>query len=160
MRCHVPIYDWWLSWQQLESRNDILQFNCYIETWFITSSLWICHYEYPYIYRINYVWIFWILNLESCIKQLTKPMLIYRILITRSEDTKQDQIVLPILFFLSHINSLSDSWKEKNIRYFLAATKQLNEWYFLSACTSVRPSVRLSHLFDYVPIIVSSWNFH
>ena len=24
---------------------------------------------------------------------------------------------------------------------------------------SVRPSVRLSHLFDYVPIIVSSWNF-
>ena len=26
-------------------------------------------------------------------------------------------------------------------------------------CPSVRPSVRLSHLFDYVPIIVSSWNF-
>ena len=38
---------------------------------------------------------------------------------------------------------------------FLAATKQLYEWYFLSVC----PSVRLSHLFDYVPIIVSSWNF-
>ena len=38
---------------------------------------------------------------------------------------------------------------------FLAATKQLYEWYFLS----VRPSVRLSHLFDYVRIIVSSWNF-
>ena len=35
---------------------------------------------------------------------------------------------------------------------FLAATKQLYEWYFLSVC----PSVRLSHLFDYVPIIVSS----
>ena len=34
---------------------------------------------------------------------------------------------------------------------FLAATKQLYKWYFLS--------VRLSHLFDYVPIIVSSWNF-
>ena len=66
---------------------------------------------------------------------------------------------------------------------FLAATKQLYEWYFLSVCPSVRlsvcpsvcpsvrlsvcpsvrlsvcPSVRLSHLFDYVPIIVSSWNF-
>ena len=32
-----------------------------------------------------------------------------------------------------------------------------------SVCPSVRlsvcPSVRLSHLFDYVPIIVSSWNF-
>ena len=39
----------------------------------------------------------------------------------------------------------------------LAATKQLYEWYFLSdsICLSVCPS----HLFDYVPIIVSSWNF-
>ena len=49
----------------------------------------------------------------------------------------------------------------------LAATKQLYEWYFLSVCPSVRLSVcpsvrlsvRLSHLFDYVTIIVSSWNF-
>ena len=38
---------------------------------------------------------------------------------------------------------------------FLAATKQLYKWYFPSVC----PSVCLSHLFDYVPIIVSSWNF-
>ena len=38
---------------------------------------------------------------------------------------------------------------------FLAATKQLYKWYF----PSVRLSVCLSHLFDYVPIIVSSWNF-
>ena len=38
---------------------------------------------------------------------------------------------------------------------FLAATKQLYKWYF----PSVRLSVRLSHLFDYVLIIVSSWNF-
>ena len=43
--------------------------------------------------------------------------------------------------------------------WLLAATKQLYEWYFLSVCLSVCPSVRLSHLFDYVPIIVSSWNF-
>ena len=46
---------------------------------------------------------------------------------------------------------------------FLAATKQLYKWYFpsvrLSARPSVRPSVCLSHLFDYVPIIVSSSNF-
>ena len=28
-----------------------------------------------------------------------------------------------------------------------------------SVCPSVRPSVCLSHLFDYVPIIISSWNF-
>ena len=38
---------------------------------------------------------------------------------------------------------------------FVAATKQLYKWYF----PSVPPSVCLSHLFDYVPIIVSSWNF-
>ena len=42
---------------------------------------------------------------------------------------------------------------------FLAATKQLYEWYFLSVCPSVCLSVCLSHLFDYVPIIVSSQNF-
>ena len=34
---------------------------------------------------------------------------------------------------------------------FLAATKQLYEWFSLS--------VRLSHLFHYVPIKISSWNF-
>ena len=45
------------------------------------------------------------------------------------------------------------------IYLFLAATKQLYEWFSPSVCLSVRPSVCLSHLFDYVPIIVSSWNF-
>ena len=38
---------------------------------------------------------------------------------------------------------------------FLAATKQLYKWYFPSVCLSLC----LSHLFDYVPIILSSWNF-
>ena len=38
---------------------------------------------------------------------------------------------------------------------FLAATKQLYEWYFPSVCPSVCPS----HLFDYVPIVVWSQNF-
>ena len=42
---------------------------------------------------------------------------------------------------------------------FLAATKQLYEWFSPSVCPSVRLSVCLSHLFDYVSIIVSSWNF-
>ena len=32
-------------------------------------------------------------------------------------------------------------------------------WMVFSVCPSVRPSVCLSHLFDYVLIIVSSWNF-
>ena len=38
---------------------------------------------------------------------------------------------------------------------FLAATKQLYDWF----SPSVRLSVRPSHLFHHVPIIVSSWNF-
>ena len=43
---------------------------------------------------------------------------------------------------------------------FLAATKQLYKWYFRpSVRLSVCPSVCPSHLFDYVPIIGSSWNF-
>ena len=33
---------------------------------------------------------------------------------------------------------------------FLTATKQLYKWYFPSVC----PSVCLSHIFDYVPIIM------
>ena len=32
-------------------------------------------------------------------------------------------------------------------------------WMVFSVCLSVCLSVRPSHLFDYVPIIVSSWNF-
>ena len=43
--------------------------------------------------------------------------------------------------------------------FFLAATKQLYKWYFPSVRLSVCPSVCPSHLFDYVPIIGSSWNF-
>ena len=42
---------------------------------------------------------------------------------------------------------------------FLAATKQLQEHLFPSVRLSVCPSVRLSHLFDNVPVIISSWNF-
>ena len=49
------------------------------------------------------------------------------------------------------------------LKKFLAATKQLYEWFSPSVRLSVRPSVCpsvcLSHLFDYVPIILSSWNF-
>ena len=42
---------------------------------------------------------------------------------------------------------------------FLAATKQLYDWFSPSVCPSVCLSVRPSHLFLHVPIIVSSWNF-
>ena len=41
----------------------------------------------------------------------------------------------------------------------LAATKQLYECFSPSVCLSVCLSVCPSHFFDYVPIIVSSWNF-
>ena len=53
------------------------------------------------------------------------------------------------------------SWKQhrRGALLFLAATKQLYKWYFPSVRLCVCPSVCLSHLFDYVPIIVSSWNF-
>ena len=42
---------------------------------------------------------------------------------------------------------------------FLAATKQLYDWFIPYVRLSVCPSVRPSHLFHHVPIIVSSWNF-
>ena len=42
---------------------------------------------------------------------------------------------------------------------FLTATKQLYDWFSLSVHLSVCLSVRPSHLFYHVPIIVSSWNF-
>ena len=42
---------------------------------------------------------------------------------------------------------------------FMAAEIKFSEDDRPSVCPSVRPSVCLSHLFDYVPIIVSSWNF-
>ena len=66
-----------------------------------------------------------------------------------------------------HIWWWNDTYSLKLLRrgalLFLAATKQLYEWFSpsvrLSVCLSVRPSVCLSHLFDYVPIILSSWNF-
>ena len=44
---------------------------------------------------------------------------------------------------------------QKCIHFKLRPSSSMNGIF----CTSVRPSVRLSHLFDYVPIIVSSWNF-
>ena len=54
---------------------------------------------------------------------------------------------------------LSNAVSVQTFVAFLAATKQLYEWFSPSVRLSVRLSVRPSHLFDYVPIIVSSWNF-
>ena len=43
-------------------------------------------------------------------------------------------------------------------RHFLAATKQLYEWYFLSVCPSVRPSVRLSVCHTFLTMFPSSYH--
>ena len=43
--------------------------------------------------------------------------------------------------------------------YSIFSCDQAALWMVQSVRPSVRPSVRLLHLFDYVPIIVSSWNF-
>ena len=42
---------------------------------------------------------------------------------------------------------------------FLAATKQFYDWFSPYICPSVRPSVHPSHLFHYVPIIISSFTY-
>ena len=78
------------------------------------------------------------------------------------------RILTPVSIHIWQWNQ-AHSWKQqrRGALLFLAATKQLYKWYFpsvrpsvrLSVCPSVRLSVCLSHLFDYVPIIVSSWNF-
>ena len=54
---------------------------------------------------------------------------------------------LPGLNGLIHLWFYNENYSSFSvIFYFLAATKQLYEWYFLSVCLSVCPS----HLFDYV----------
>ena len=63
-----------------------------------------------------------------------------------------------IIFYQAIMNQheICDDWIHI---IFLAVTKQLYEWFSPSVGPSVCPSVGLSHLFDYVPIIISSWNF-
>ena len=74
-------------------------------------------------------------------------------------------IVIKDTYFCIHQQNVRFSLMERryhecqNWSYFLAATKQLYEWFSPSVRPSVRLSVCLSHLFDYVPIIISSWNF-
>ena len=53
------------------------------------------------------------------------------------------------------MNHVPPVWRLTFMFMFLAANKQLLRHLFLSVCLSVR----LSHLFQYVPIIVSSWNY-
>ena len=54
-------------------------------------------------------------------------------------------------FVRSVITIITANFFSRETMLFLAATKQLYEWFI--------PSVCLSHLFHYVSIIVSPWNF-
>ena len=72
--------------------------------------------------------------------------------------------VTPVWIYIWQPNDAQSlKWHRKCALLFLAVTKQLYEWFSpsvcLSVCLYVRTSVRTSHLFDYAPIIVSSWNF-
>ena len=83
--------------------------------------------------------------------------------------------VLPLLFSLSMLTSSNENIFLRNWRFawgihrWLVNSTHKCQWrgalFFscdqtaLQMVFSVCPSVRLSHLFDYVPIIVSSWNF-
>ena len=66
------------------------------------------------------------------------------------------RIGIPIVEIrLSYIHLMSTMEYSVMVRWHLFSCDQAALWMVLS----VRPSVCLSHLFDYVPIIVSSWNF-
>ena len=54
----------------------------------------------------------------------------------------------------SHVRKSLSINMDFDMEIFLAATKQLYEWFSPSVC----PYIRLSHL-DYVPLIALSWNF-
>ena len=72
-----------------------------------------------------------------------------------------DRYGVPVIIML-HLMSLQIRLCVAHSCPFLAATKQLYEWFSLYVCLSVCLFVSLSvcpsHLFDYVPIMVSSWN--
>ena len=61
-----------------------------------------------------------------------------------------------ILWNRSLLCDMLGIWSLCGYFWHLVATKQLYKWF----CLYVSMSVCLSHLFNYVPIIVSSCNFH
>ena len=57
-----------------------------------------------------------------------------------------------------HTISHPFGWVTGCLLWFLAATKQLYEWYFLSVCPSVRPSVRLSVCHTFLTMFPPSYH--
>ena len=88
-------------------------------------------------------------------------------------------VTFSVDFAIIYFNSLRPGYASGNwviirsgiMAYFQCTTHPLPEprmifscdqaalWMVFSVCLSVRPSVCPSHLFDYVPLIVLSWNF-
>ena len=58
---------------------------------------------------------------------------------------------------LGRVTTAPDCIWIKSLYVFLAATKQLYEWYFLSVCPSVCPSVRLSVRLSVCPSVTPFW---
>ena len=57
------------------------------------------------------------------------------------------------------IHNTLDTIMHHYYQWYIFSCDQAALWMVFSVRPSVRLSVRLSHLFDYVPIIISSWNF-
>ena len=72
-------------------------------------------------------------------------------------------VALPASQSVTRINTLWVLLITCSLLCFVFSCDQAALWMVQSVCPSVclsvRPSVCLSHLFDYVPIILSSWNF-
>ena len=73
-------------------------------------------------------------------------------------DMTSDSMVACCQPIRNHVRKSLLTNMDFDMEIFLAATKQLYEWFSPSVCLFVCPSVRLSHL-DNVPLIALSWNF-
>ena len=71
------------------------------------------------------------------------------------------QLIKKCIYICKYIFAFSiflQHWSHRST-WIIFSCDQAALWMVFSICVSVCLSVRLSHLFHYVPIIVSSWNF-
>ena len=96
-----------------------------------------------------------IFNLMECIWKTSFICNIFRKVIYNRIDNCDVYVITYTFLSLKVVFSCDQSalWMVFSVRLSVCPSVRL------SVCPSVRLSVLLSHLFDYVPIIVSSWNF-